>query len=354
VRNCRSLSHFYLYCLHLESNCLSKKMMTMMTSLACAMRLLVLLVLIQCAYGFFATISTGEVGVKYRFQEIQQDLSRPGLNFHNPFTSRIERVDVLPQTDTVKDVECGTNDGLKLIFNFVEVGNRLPEAFVLSTVSRFGLNYDKYLVTDLVRHQINVICSKKSAHEIAIDLFDTLDDLLQTFIREENERQTTGLEINFVRLSKPRMPESIQANYLKLAEERTMKMVIEERKARTKAEKEAELLVATKDAEIALSKAQADNNKMILNMRAKQDEERIKNEMVIEQAAASAKQIRQEAEAMEYMYKLPRYAEIRIAEALSKNQKIYYGDKLSGIGYPLFSANAGLMTETGIPTEMNE
>lgn len=127
-------------------------------------------------------------------------------------------------------MECGTNNGLKLIFETIEVGNQLNFSSVINTVSRFGLNYDKHLVTDLVRHQINVICSKKSAHQIAIEEFDTLDDLMKEFIQYENDRQTSGLVINFVRLSKPKLPPSIEKNYLALAEELTMKKVLEEKK----------------------------------------------------------------------------------------------------------------------------
>jgi regulator of protease activity HflC (stomatin/prohibitin superfamily) len=210
-----------------------------------------------------------------------------------------------------------------------------PESFVIQTISNYGLNYDKYLVTDLVRHQINVICSNRSAHEIAIEFFDKLDDLLQEFIQNENDRQNTGLIINFVRLSKPKLPESIQNNYLALAEERTMKKVIEERKERTRAEKETELLVSQKDSEISMSKARADNDKMILNIRAKQDEQRIQNEIIIETAEANAKKIMVEAEALKSMYNLPGYSQIKMAEAISPNHKIYYGEKLPTMVYNL-------------------
>jgi len=106
------------------------------------------------------------------------------------------------------------------------------------------------LVTDLVTHQINVICSKKSAHQIAIEVFDTLDDLMKEFIQSENDRKNSGLMINFVRLTKPRLPPSIEKNYLALAEERTMKKVLEEKKERIRTEKESELIVAEKNNEI--------------------------------------------------------------------------------------------------------
>jgi regulator of protease activity HflC (stomatin/prohibitin superfamily) len=207
---------------------------------------IILAVLLNVTNAFFTTIKTGDVGVAFVWNEIQKDLYYPGLTIYNSLTTRVEIVDILPQTDEVLNVECGTKDGIKAKFDKVQIGNQLKSEYVIKTISHFGLNYDKYLVTDLVRHQINVICSKKTAHEIAIDYFDQLDDELFEFIKNENERQETGLIIHFVRLSKPILPESIQKNYLALAEERTMKKVIEEKKERTRAEKETEILISQK------------------------------------------------------------------------------------------------------------
>jgi regulator of protease activity HflC (stomatin/prohibitin superfamily) len=78
------------------------------------------------ANSYYVTIPTGNVGVVYTWNEIQNTTLKPGLNFYNPLISKVALVDILPQTDIVKDVECGTNDGLKLYFTYVEVGNRLP------------------------------------------------------------------------------------------------------------------------------------------------------------------------------------------------------------------------------------
>jgi regulator of protease activity HflC (stomatin/prohibitin superfamily) len=298
---------------------------------------IILAILFNVTNAFFTTIKTGDVGVAFVWNEIQKDLYYPGLTIYNSLTTRVEIVDILPQTDEVLNVECGTKDGIKAKFDKVQIGNQLKSEYVIKTISHFGLNYDKYLVTDLVRHQINVICSKKTAHEIAIDYFDQLDDELYEFIKNENERQETGLIIHFVRLSKPILPESIQKNYLALAEERTMKKVIEEKKERTRAEKETEILISQKDSEIALNRAKSDNDKMILNMKAKQEEQRIQNEMIIESAKANAAKIMTEAQALKTMYELPGYSEIKMAEAISSNQKIYYGDKLPQMAYPLLN-----------------
>jgi hypothetical protein len=154
--------------------------------------------------------------------------------------------------------------------------------------NRFGLYYDRHLVTDLVRYQINVICSKKSAHQIAIEEFDLLDDLMKDFIQSENDRQESGLVINFVRLTTPRLPASIEKNYLALVEEITMKKVLEEKKECIKTEKELELIVKKKDNVIIIANSEKTNKIMILNMISKRKKQRIQNLMIIESARTNA------------------------------------------------------------------
>lgn len=297
------------------------------------------LCLIVSVHSLYYTVETGFVGVEYVWNKISDKIMEPGLHFYNPVTSKIAIVETRPQKDSVSTVECGTNDGLKLIFDNVEVGNILGTTHVISTISRFGQLYDKHLVTDLVRHQINVICSKKSAHQIAIEEFDQLDDLMKEFIQSENDRQDSGLLINFVRLTKPKLPPSIEKNYLALAEERTMKKVLEEKKERIRTEKESEMLVAQKDNEIRIQNSAKHNEIMIDNMKAKQKEQHIQNEMIIEAARANAEKIILEANALQSMYGIPGYVEIKKAEAIAPNQKIYYGDKLPEY-YPLLNSNS--------------
>jgi regulator of protease activity HflC (stomatin/prohibitin superfamily) len=295
--------------------------------------------LINTIQSFYVTIETGFVGVEYIWNKISNTTLEPGLQFYNPVTSKIEIVETRPQKDSVSNVECGTNDGLKLMFDSIEVGNILASPYVISTLTRFGLNYDKHLVTDLVRHQVNVICSKKSAHQIAIEEFDSLDDLMKEFIQSENDRQESGLKINFVRLTKPRLPDSIEKNYLALAEERTMKKVLEEKKERIRTEKESELIVAEKDNEIRIKNSEKTNEIMVFNMRAKQQEQRIQNEMIVEAARANAEKIIMEANALQSMYGIPGFVDIEKAKAISTNQKIFYGEKLP-VNYPLLNSNS--------------
>ena len=137
-------------------------------------------------------LTSGFVGVRYAWGEIKGPILAPGLNFFNPLRDKIIEMETRPQKDVLKDVDCMTNEGLRLVFESIEIGNQLNESSVLATAARYGPNYDRYLVTDLVRHQINVICSKESANDLAIVKFAELDDLLRDFIQSENDRQHSG------------------------------------------------------------------------------------------------------------------------------------------------------------------
>lgn len=173
---------------------------------------------LQPVLSFFVTVPTGFVGVRVTFGKVVAPLLMPGLSYYNPLSTRIEVVEVRPQSDGVSDIDCITNEGLKLSFERIEIGNMLATESVISTVEKFGPLYDRFLVLDLVRHQVNVICSQKSFHQLAISEFEQLDDELRAFIQQENDRQQTGLQVLFVRLTKPKMPPSIESNYLALAE----------------------------------------------------------------------------------------------------------------------------------------
>jgi regulator of protease activity HflC (stomatin/prohibitin superfamily) len=299
--------------------------------------------------AFYTTIPTGFVGVPVVFGKITPPIEPSGLAFYNPVTTYIEQVETRPQSDSVLDVSCTTNEGITLVFEKIEIGNQLNETNVVTTISRYGPEYDKYLVTDLVRHEVNVLCAKSGFHQLAITEFDQLDDHLKGFLQAENDRQESGLTITFVRLTKPRLPTSIENNYLALAEEKTRKQVIEEMKARVTAEKESEMLVAQKDNTMLAQKAEAENEIMVKRMRANQEEQTVKNEMIVAEAEAQANKTKLEADALRAMYSIPGYVDVRVAEAMSANQKIYYGEKIPQYSAMLSSFATTAATSSSSP-----
>lgn len=307
------------------------------------------LLLTQCVAFFrMIRIETGYVGVVYFNRKIQKTLYEPGLHIYS-FLTDVELIQITPQTDVVENVECITSEAVKLVFKNIEVGNVLNANFVLPIVSNFGTNYDKYLVTDLIKHQINVMCSTMTYQELAIDKFNDLDDLLKDFIQNENDKQKTGLHINFVRLTKPLLPDSINSRYLALAEEKIQKKVVEEKSHRLQTEKDTEILLAKKENDLRLENSEKANDIMVKNMKSKQEEQNISNEMLIQLAEANAQKQKLEAESLKDMFAIPGYAEVKIAEFLSKNQKIHYGEKMPNfMTFHSYLNNNALLGDNGI------
>jgi hypothetical protein len=50
--------------------------------------------------------------------------------------------------------------------------------------------------------------------------------------------------------------------------------------------------------------------------------------MIVDAAKATAEKIRLEAQGMSALFAIKGYAEVKIAEAMAQNQKIYYGEKI--------------------------
>jgi regulator of protease activity HflC (stomatin/prohibitin superfamily) len=290
-------------------------------------------------YSCSVIVLTGYVGVPIRFGKTMSELLLPGLNFINPLTTVVKIYEVRPQTDEETNVDCVTNEGIRLTFDKVEIGNQLLPKYVLSIHENYGPNYDLYNVRQHIRHRMNGICANKTTNQLAITDFDQLDDLLKDFIQSENDRQNTGLKIMFVRLTKPRMPPSIEKNYLELAEQKTRKAVVLETQERLRAEKESEMIMAKKDNEIRAQKAESENEireaearaknrMMILNMEARKEEQSLQDQILVSTAEAESKKTKLEAEGLSALFSIPGYAQTKVAESMSSNQKIYYGDKV--------------------------
>jgi hypothetical protein len=112
-----------------------------------------------------------------------------------------------------------------------------------------------------------------------------------------------------------------------------MKKVVEERTHRIRTEKESEFIVAQKDNEIKIQNVQKENEMLIMKITSKQQEKAIENKIIIEAAFANAEKIKLEAEALKAMYSIDGYTNVKIAESISMNQKIYYGEKIPQIMY---------------------
>jgi regulator of protease activity HflC (stomatin/prohibitin superfamily) len=93
-------------------------------------------------------------------------------------------------------------------------------------------------------HEINQFCSNHHLTEVYITEFDTVDEKLTNALQEDCDKWNTGIEILSIRVTKPRIPEAIQANYEQMESEKTRLRVAEQTQK-----------VIVKEAETAKAKA---------------------------------------------------------------------------------------------------
>jgi hypothetical protein len=142
------------------------------------------------------------------------------------------------QTDEVKNIPCGTSGGVVIYFDKIEVVNLLNADQVHSIVKNFTADYDKTLIFNKIHHELNQFCSIHTLQEVYIDLFSDIDEYLKTALSQDLSVMAPGLHINTVRVTKPKIPETIRKNYELMEAEKT-KLLISEQHQKV-VEKEAE------------------------------------------------------------------------------------------------------------------
>lgn len=70
-------------------------------------------------------------------------------------------------------------------------------------------------------HEINQFCSKHTLQEVFIDKFDSLDEQLANALQEGCYKWAPGIEVIAIRVTKPRIPDSILKNYEKIESAKT-------------------------------------------------------------------------------------------------------------------------------------
>ena len=93
----------------------------------------------------------GHVGIYFRGGAILNTISEPGWHTMIPFIDSFAPVQVTLQTDKVNDVPCGTSGGVNVVFEQIEVVNRLSKDLALETVKNYTVEYDKVWIFDKIQ-----------------------------------------------------------------------------------------------------------------------------------------------------------------------------------------------------------
>jgi len=279
-------------------------------------------------------VEEGYVGMYWRGGALTTRITEPGIHLKIPFLDTMESVQVTIQTDQVSNIMCGTSGGVIISIDKVEVVNRLKKEFVYETVKNYTIHYDKIWIFDKIHHEINQFCSKHTLQEVYIDLFHTVDDKLIQSLQEDADKWAPGIEIISIRITKPRIPANILANYEKMEAEKTKLLISTENQRVVQKEAETERLKATIEAGKFAEVARIQMEQQIMEMEGAQRKKKIEDETILthEKALADAKfyKIVKEAEANQQIL-TKEYLQLEMIRSVSNNTKIYFGESINSI-----------------------
>ncbi|KJE90411.1 hypothetical protein, variant [Capsaspora owczarzaki ATCC 30864] len=251
-----------------------------------------------------------------------------------PFITTHHDIQVTLQTDEVRDVPCGTSGGVIITFERVEVVNMLDQRFVYDTVKNYTVDYDKLLIFNKIHHEINEFCSSHTLQEVYIDMFDRIDESIFNALQRSLDQWAPGVRVQAVRVTKPRLPQSILQNYENMEAEKTKLLFAVQRQKVVEQEAETErkraMIVAEKEA--AVARIRYEQN--IAEERSKQSVSEIQDATFLAQQKARADadlySATKRAEANELLY-TPLYLEVIKYQSLANNTKIYFGNSIQGM-----------------------
>eukprot|EP01102_Stenamoeba_stenopodia_P012483 TRINITY_DN3957_c0_g1_i1.p1 TRINITY_DN3957_c0_g1~~TRINITY_DN3957_c0_g1_i1.p1 ORF type:complete len:309 (+),score=91.45 TRINITY_DN3957_c0_g1_i1:120-1046(+) len=268
-------------------------------------------------------VSEGHVGVYWRGGALINRITDPGFHTMIPFLDSVEMVQVTVQTDKVTDIPCGTSGGVLIWIDRVEVVNRLRREYVYDTIKNYTTHYDRIWIFDKIHHEINQFCSRHTLQEVYIDLFHTVDERLVQALQEGCSSWAPGIEIIAIRITKPRIPASVLANYEKMETEKTRLLVAAEAQR-----------VAQMEAETQKKVAAIQIEQQIQDKAGRQKMAQIEDETYLnhQKALTDAEFYRLTKEAEANQKKLTReFLELERHRSIANNTKIYFGPSVSSL-----------------------
>ena len=290
-----------------------------------------IVVVLLTAYAGLHTISEGHVGVYYRGGRLLDRVSEPGWHVQVPFVDAVSEVQITMQTDAVREIPCGTSGGVLIYFDTIEVVNRLKVENVHNTVKQYGVNYDKMWIFDKIHHEINQFCSKHTLREVFIDQFDTLDENLMNALQNDCDKYNTGIDIITVRVTKPRIPDSVRLSYEKIESEKAALFLATERQKVVEKDAETEAKRRRIAAENEKAVRQIQIEKEIAEREGSKKMKVIEGEILLahEKATADAALYSARAEAEANNIRLtPKFLQYQAILAIGNISKVYFGESI--------------------------
>eukprot|EP01126_Amoeba_proteus_P053237 TRINITY_DN647_c0_g2_i11.p1 TRINITY_DN647_c0_g2~~TRINITY_DN647_c0_g2_i11.p1 ORF type:complete len:329 (-),score=53.04 TRINITY_DN647_c0_g2_i11:122-1108(-) len=314
------------------------------------------LFLLLSAYLGIHQVPEGHIGMYWRGGGLRDETSDPGFHTMIPYITVFHPIQITLQTDTVSNIPCGTSGGSVIYFDKIEAVNYLQASKALTTIKKYGINYDRTWIFDRIHHEINQFCSSHTLQEVYIEMFSQLDEALAKSLQSTCDAYDTGIKIVAIRVTKPRIPENVRMNFEAVEISRTQLLVASQKEKVAKAEENTALvrakMQARRAAEVAIIEAQQASNVSLINaekeIKQKQAERRrteIDSEiqLLIKKTESDAHfyKITQTAQANKKLYS-ESYLRALLYKSLANNRKVFFGENLPSIYSDLFPKNSTL------------
>ncbi|XP_072281201.1 erlin-1 [Pyxicephalus adspersus] len=276
-------------------------------------------------------VEEGHLAVYYRGGALLSSPSGPGYHIMLPFITSFRSVQTTLQTDEVKNVPCGTSGGVMIYFDRIEVVNMLTPSAVYDVVRNYTADYDKTLIFNKIHHELNQFCSVHTLQEVYIELFDQIDENLKLSLQKELNSMAPGLTIQAVRVTKPKIPEAIRRNFELMEAEKTKLLIAAQRQKVVEKEAETERKKAVIEAEKVAQVAKIHFQQKVMEKETEKRISEIEDSAYLarEKARADAEYYTSEKFAEANKLKLtPQYLELMKFQAISANNKIYFGSDI--------------------------
>uniref|UniRef100_A0A8C1YZM7 Erlin-1 n=1 Tax=Cyprinus carpio TaxID=7962 RepID=A0A8C1YZM7_CYPCA len=278
-------------------------------------------------------IEEGHLAVYYRGGALLTAPNGPGYHIMLPFITSYRSVQTTLQTDEIKNVPCGTSGGVMIYFDRIEVVNMLvPSAGkMVDIVKNYTADYDKTLIFNKIHHELNQFCSVHTLQEVYIELFDIIDENLKTALQKDLNVMAPGLTIQAVRVTKPKIPESIRRNYELMEAEKTRLLITVQTQKVVEKEAETERKKAIIEAQKVAQVAEIHFQQKVMEKETEKKISEIEDAAFLarEKARADAEYYTAAKFAEANRLKLtPEYLELMKYQAIAANSKIYFGQDI--------------------------
>ncbi|KAM6956335.1 erlin-1 [Aplochiton taeniatus] len=276
-------------------------------------------------------IEEGHLAVYYRGGALLTSPNGPGYHIMMPFITTYRSVQTTLQTDEIKNVPCGTSGGVMIYFDRIEVVNMLVPTAVVEIVRNYTADYDKTLIFNKIHHELNQFCSVHTLQEVYIELFDIIDENLKLALQKDLNGMAPGLTIQAVRVTKPKIPESIRRNFELMEAEKTRLMIMAQTQKVVEKEAETERKKAIIEAQKLAQVAEIHFQQKVMEKETEKRISEIEDSAFLarEKAKADAEYYSAAKIAEANALKLtPEYLDLMKYQSIAANSKIYFGQDI--------------------------